>query len=127
MKLSAICFSLLLSLTCSTSVFAQGVAPRSGGTYAKKYAATPLSSALAAAARGDSLKNGAAVGAILGGAGAFVFGMWLCNNLSEEGDPPCWKGSLVLGAAGAGGGALLGAGVDAALNRRRVVRFTLRF
>jgi hypothetical protein len=127
MKRSAICFSLVLSLTCSTSVFAQGLAPRGGATSSKKYAATPLSSALAAAARGDSLKNGTAVGAILGGAGAFAFGMWLCNNLKEEGDPPCWKGSLVLGAAGAGGGALLGAGVDAALTQRTAVRFRIRW
>ena len=86
---------------------------------------TPLSSLTAP--RGDSLKNGALVGAIVVGASAFTFGMWLCNNISEEGDPPCWKGSAVLGAAGAGVGALARAGIDAAFTRRAAVRFRVRW
>ena len=92
----------------------------------KAFAVTPLTS-VTAPANGDSLKNGALVGAIVVGASAFTFGMWLCNNLKEEGDPPCWKGSAVLGAAGAGVGALAGAGIDAAFARRAAVRFRVRW
>jgi hypothetical protein len=65
----------------------------------------------------DSLENGAVVGAILGGLGAALFGAYLCNAVGEEGDPPCWRGVLVIGALGAGAGAAAGAGVDAMLFR----------
>jgi hypothetical protein len=73
----------------------------------------------------DSLKNGAVIGAVLGGLGAALFGTYLCHAVGEEGDPPCWRGILVIGALGAGAGAAAGAGVDAMLFRsgpRLVVR-----
>jgi hypothetical protein len=65
------------------------------------------------AARRDSLKNGALAGALIAGIGTGAFIGWLCANISEEGDGPCWKPTLVWAGIGAGAGALLGAGIDA--------------
>ena len=61
----------------------------------------------------DSVKNGAIIGAVIGGVTLGVFGTYLCNALKEEGDPPCWRGVLTIGALGAGVGAAAGAGIDA--------------
>jgi hypothetical protein len=66
-----------------------------------------------AAARRDSLKNGAVAGALIAGIGTGAFIGWLCANISEEGDGPCWKPTLVWAGIGAGAGGLLGAGIDA--------------
>jgi hypothetical protein len=75
----------------------------------------------------DSVKNGAIIGAVVAGVAAFAFGMYLCHAIREEGDPPCLKPALVLTAAAAAGGAAAGAGIDALLTRRVVVRFSVRF
>jgi hypothetical protein len=75
----------------------------------------------------DSLRNGALIGAIIGAAATFGFGMYLCHAIREEGDPPCLGPALVLTAAGAGAGALAGMGIDATFTRRPVVRLSLRF
>ena len=75
----------------------------------------------------DSVKNGAIIGAVLGAAVLGGGGAWLCHQLKEPGDPPCWKGVLVIGALGAGGGALAGAGVDALFARQHQRRFVSRF
>jgi hypothetical protein len=67
----------------------------------------------------DTLANGVLIGAVIGGAAMGVFATVLCNALHEEGNPPCWRGVLAISAVGAGIGAAAGAGIDAALYRRR--------
>jgi hypothetical protein len=70
----------------------------------------------------DSLRNGALIGAIVAGIGAGLFINQLCENVSEEGDGPCWKPALVFAGLGAGAGALVGAGIDALVQRGFVVQ-----
>ena len=65
----------------------------------------------------DSVKNGAIVGAIIGGAAMGGFVTWLCHALKESGDPSCWKGVAVWTGLGAGAGAAGGAGIDALFTR----------
>jgi len=64
----------------------------------------------------DSLKNGAIIGAVIGGAAMGAGGMWVCGMLREPGDPPCWKSVLPVAAIFAGVGAAAGAGIDALAN-----------
>ena len=71
--------------------------------------------------RPDSLKNGAIIGAVIGGAGMAIFTTYLCNALQEPGDPPCWRGVLYVSALFAGIGAAAGAGVDALVARQTPV------
>jgi hypothetical protein len=66
----------------------------------------------------DSVKNGAAAGAVIGGIAASIFAVALCNAFREPGNPPCWRDVLVIGALGAGVGAAAGAGVDALSSQR---------
>jgi hypothetical protein len=66
---------------------------------------------------GDSVRNGAVIGAVLGGLALGGFAGFLCNALHEEGNPPCWKGVLTIAAVGAGIGAAAGAGIDALMSR----------
>ena len=61
----------------------------------------------------DSLKNGAAIGAIIGGIALGGFVGWLCNALQEPSDPSCLMPSLLYTGVGAGIGALGGIGIDA--------------
>ena len=61
----------------------------------------------------DSLKNGALIGAIVGGIALGGFVGWLCNMLQEPSDPSCVPGTLVYTGIGAGIGAVAGLGVDA--------------
>jgi hypothetical protein len=61
----------------------------------------------------DSLKNGAVVGAIIGGIALGGFVTYLCNALKETGDPSCISPSLLYTGIGAGIGAAAGAGIDA--------------
>jgi hypothetical protein len=70
----------------------------------------------------DSVKNGAVIGAIVGGVifGGFV--TFLCNALQEPTDPSCLGSSLLGIAIGAGGGAAAGAGIDALFMRAPSVR-----
>jgi hypothetical protein len=65
----------------------------------------------------DSLKNGAIIGAVIGGVAMGAFGAALCHALKEPGDPSCWRGVLTIGALGAGIGAAGGAGIDALISR----------
>ena len=61
----------------------------------------------------DSLKNGALIGAVIGGVALGGFVSWLCNMLQEPSDPSCLGGSLLYAGVGAGIGAAAGAGIDA--------------
>jgi hypothetical protein len=64
----------------------------------------------------DSLKNGAIIGAVIGGVAMGAAGTWVCSMLREPGDPPCWKSVLPVAAIFAGIGAAAGAGIDALAN-----------
>jgi hypothetical protein len=68
--------------------------------------------------RRDSVKNGAIIGAVIGGAGMGIFTTYLCNALQEPGDPSCWRGVLTISALFAGIGAAAGAGIDALIARQ---------
>ena len=61
----------------------------------------------------DSLKNGAAIGAVIGAIALGGFVGWLCNALQEPSDPSCVPGTLVYTGIGAGIGAVAGLGIDA--------------
>lgn len=61
----------------------------------------------------DSLKNGALIGAIIGGVALGGFVAWLCNMLQEPSDPSCLPPSMLYTGVGAGIGAAAGAGIDA--------------
>lgn len=65
----------------------------------------------------DSIKNGALIGAIIGGIAFGGFVGWLCNALQEPSDPSCLGPSLVYTGVGAGIGAAAGAGIDALFMR----------
>lgn len=73
--------------------------------------------------RRDSIKNGAIIGAIVGGIAMGGFVGWLCNALKEPGDPSCLGGTLVWTGIGAGAGALGGAGIDALFAKEQRLRF----
>src|SRR5687768_17545001 len=61
----------------------------------------------------DSVKNGALIGAVIGGIAFGGFVSWLCNMLQEPSDPSCVGPSLLYTGVGAGIGAAAGAGIDA--------------
>lgn len=61
----------------------------------------------------DSVKNGALIGAVVGGVALGGFVSWLCNMLQEPSDPSCVPASLLYAGVGAGIGAAAGAGIDA--------------
>lgn len=65
----------------------------------------------------DSVKNGAVIGAIIGGIALGGFVGWLCNMLQEPSDPSCLAPSLLYTGVGAGIGAGAGAGIDALFAR----------
>ena len=66
--------------------------------------------------RRDSVKNGALIGAVIGGIALGGFVGWLCNVLQEPSDPSCLGPSLLYTGVGAGIGAASGAGIDALLS-----------
>jgi hypothetical protein len=68
----------------------------------------------------DSLKNGALIGAIIGGIAMGGFVGWLCNALQEPSDPSCVPPSLLYTGVGAGIGAAAGLGIDALFMRSPV-------
>ena len=63
--------------------------------------------------RRDSVKNGALIGAVVGGIALGGFVGWLCHMLQEPSDPSCLPPSLLYTGVGAGIGAAAGAGIDA--------------
>lgn len=65
----------------------------------------------------DSLKNGALIGAVIGGIAMGGFVGWLCNALQEPSDPSCLPPSLLYTGVGAGIGAVAGLGIDALFMR----------
>ena len=67
--------------------------------------------------RRDSVKNGAVIGAIIGGIALGGFVGWLCNALQEPSDPSCLPPSLLYTGVGAGIGAAAGVGIDALFER----------
>lgn len=67
--------------------------------------------------RRDSVKNGAIIGAIVGGIAMGGFVGWLCNALKEPGNPSCLGGTLMWTGIGAGAGAAAGAGIDLLFSR----------
>ena len=64
------------------------------------------------------MKNGALIGAIIGGIALGGFVGWLCNMLQEPSDPSCLPASLLYTGVGVGIGAAAGAGVDALFVRQ---------
>jgi hypothetical protein len=75
----------------------------------------------------DPLKNGAVIGAVVGGIITGTGIGLLCHALNDTDEPQCWKAALLWGGIGAGGGAAIGAGIDALFTRRFAVRATVRF
>jgi hypothetical protein len=75
----------------------------------------------------DPVKNGAIIGAVVGAAVAAVGLGTICYLMHEPGTRPCWKDVLPWTVAGAGAGALAGAGVDAMFQRRFTVAASVRF
>ena len=76
---------------------------------------------------GDSLKNGAIIGAVVGGIASGTFFGLLCHVVSDTENPNCWKAALLWGGIGAGAGAGIGAGVDALFGRRTTFAASVRF
>jgi hypothetical protein len=77
--------------------------------------------------RTDPRTNGATIGAIIGAAVIGGAVTYLCVATHEDGDPSCIGPVILWSAAGAGAGALIGAGVDALFTRSAVIRGTVRF
>lgn len=71
----------------------------------------------------DSVKNGALIGALIGGIALGGFVSWLCNALQEPSDPSCLGPSLLYAGVGAGIGAAGGAGVDLLFSRNGPLRW----
>jgi hypothetical protein len=110
---------LALFLLLAAPASAQGPidAPsRSGSLRDSIRAAAASAQAPATNRRRDSLANGAVIGAVVGGVTLGVIGGVICNLLHEEGNPPCWRGTLAIGAVGAGIGAAAGVGIDAMIS-----------
>jgi hypothetical protein len=74
----------------------------------------------------DSLKNGAVIGAVVGGAATGLFIGYLCHIFNDN-DMNCWAAAALWTGIGAGAGALVGAGVDALFQRRVGVRVPIKF
>ncbi|HEX6315217.1 MAG TPA: hypothetical protein VFZ73_10185 [Gemmatimonadaceae bacterium] len=89
---------------------------------AQRYVDSPVQGS-----RRDSLRNGAHIGAIVGGVIMAIGIAWLCLATHEKGDPSCVGPVLFWTAAGAGAGALAGAGIDSLFGRRIVLQSSVRF
>ena len=84
--------------------------------------ATPMVSATRVALAppgGDSLANGALIGGLIAGAASAVVLGYFCHVFNETGDPICVKQVAWRAAVVAAGGALLGAGIDAMMDRQQ--------
>jgi hypothetical protein len=79
-----------------------------------------IAAGLAAAppTRVQSSRDSVKAGAVIGGIAAGVSAVYICTAVSVEGDPPCWRGVLVVGVMGAGIGAAVGAVIDAIASQR---------
>ena len=111
----------LLALFLLLAAPASGQGPidapsRSGSLRESIRAAAASAQAPATTGRRDSLVNGAVIGAVVGGVTLGVIGGVICTLLHEEGNPPCWRGTLAVGAIGAGIGAAAGVGIDAMIS-----------
>ena len=67
----------------------------------------------------DSYRNGTLIGLAVGAAGMFVFGYGVAD--STEGQAFEWKWGGIFALIGGAGGAAAGAGIDAAVEGRRVI------
>ena len=78
---------------------------------------------------GDSVVDGAVTGGLIAGAAAAVVLGYFCHIFNETGDPICVKQVAWRSAVAAAGGALIGAGIDALMDRQpsRVPRSRIRF
>ena len=77
---------------------------------------------------GDSLRNGAIIGTVIGAAAFGAFAAALCNAYQEEGGASCLPDTLRFAAIGGAIGAGTGLAIDAARHQRGVtVRFAVRF
>jgi hypothetical protein len=75
---------------------------------------------------GDSLANGALVGALVGAIALGGFAAVVCKAQQEPNGPSCADDSLRIAAIGAAIGAGAGLAVDASLNRQSGVRVSVR-
>lgn len=131
--------SCLLACLVPASAFAQPFSPdpalgrleravrATAPALAEATAAGPRDWRQASGPRRDSVKNGAIIGAVIGGVGLGIFMTYVCHALVDSDPPECWKVGLVGGVAGAGIGGLAGAGIDALFQTRRSVAFRVRF
>jgi hypothetical protein len=110
---------LALFLLLPAPAFAQNATeppPRVGSLRESIRAAAASAQAPTTTGSRDSLVNGAVIGAVVGGVTLAVIGGVICTLLHEEGNPPCWRGTLAVGAVGAGIGAAAGVGIDAMIS-----------
>jgi hypothetical protein len=77
---------------------------------------------------GDSLRNGAVIGAVIGAVAFGAFGAVLCHAYQEEGGASCVPDTLRFAAIGGAIGLGAGLAVDAARSHRGVVvRYAIGF
>ena len=94
---------------------------RSAQIIAARSAAPPVTTPFAAARRrGDSVKDGAIIGAVLAGSAMALFASRMCRDTSCAPDALLWTGI----AAGLGGAA--GAGIDAVFDQQPAARARIR-
>lgn len=120
---------LALSLVLAASVAPPQPIERPITEYIEQSAWTiRMPSAPAVRSRGsDSLKNGAIIGAVIGGIATGTFMGLLCHALNDTDNPNCWKATLLWGGIGAAAGGGIGAGVDALFGRRTTFAASVRF
>jgi hypothetical protein len=87
----------------------------------------PVTRAARTSAAGDSLKNGAIVGGVIGGVATAVFASLLCGPYWDpdptDGDySPCYGKIAAWTLSGIAGGAAIGAGIDALADRQPLTR-----
>jgi hypothetical protein len=88
-------------------------------TQALRFADAPVT---VAPPGGDSLTNGAVTGAVIAGLTSAVVLGYLCHVFNETGDPICVKQVAWRSAVAAAGGAAVGAGIDAMMDRQAITR-----
>src|SRR5687768_784655 len=68
---------------------------------------------------GDSVADGALIGGLVAGVASAVVLGYICHVFNETGDPICVKQVAWRSAVAAAGGALVGAGIDAMMDRQQ--------